>query len=649
MQKSPDFMPSFKANLPRTSHVLSHDLSLTATTGHLNPVFHTVMNPGETIKLGFNFNLRTMPLEAAAFGDFVCHTEYFFVPMQLLYQPFDTVVYGISDQFSTQFDNSFLLTNLPVIDFSNMLQDLHTYRSTAALYYPESMFSVESKGQSAIRLLDLLGYCPIGVATADNGGGYFYNPNVFPYPILAYNCIYQYYYRLDAREAFDQKSFNFDRFYNAVSAIQSTDYSPLLYMQMKYRPKDNDYFTDVKVSPIVDVLNLVDKNSFASAQDWLSQNTNILGEAGSQNTGILTTFKQLLGVSSGSTGLSIYDSPDNAPSTVEDGSYLLTQNVHDVSSLSNGTVSRSSSSSFDDVYRAQIRTPHIHSIGSLSSDLNTANIRALFATEKLWSITGRAKKNYDDQTLAHFGFKVPHDVKHQISKFGHDVSRVHVGEVISTANTSLSPLGEIAGKGYGVQQVKSHSFTAPCHGVVMAIFSIVCEHNYEAGILKVNCVADKNDFYQPEFDHLGMQPLFAYETEFFENSSTDVANVLGWQYRYEQYKRRFNRTSGAFKNVIGSLRGWVPTFEPFNGFQNSMAAGKTINQPNTPSYPQFINLPTDANQLFLAQYPSSWSSAYEGNLDWAKIYDNDPFVINSHIDAVLVSTMSDYSLPRLDS
>ena len=40
-------------------------------------------------------------------------------------------------------------------------------------------------------------------------------------------------------------------------------------------------------------------------------------------------------------------------------------------------------------------------------DIRYANIRAMFANEKLWSITGRAKKHYDDQTLAHFGFEVP--------------------------------------------------------------------------------------------------------------------------------------------------------------------------------------------------------------------------------------------------
>ena len=47
MQKTPDFMPEFRANLPRTSHVLSHDFHFTATTAHLNP--NLIVSPGETI------------------------------------------------------------------------------------------------------------------------------------------------------------------------------------------------------------------------------------------------------------------------------------------------------------------------------------------------------------------------------------------------------------------------------------------------------------------------------------------------------------------------------------------------------------------------------------------------------------------------
>ena len=609
MQKTPDFMPEFRANLPRTSHVLSHDFGLTCTVAHLNPVFHTLMNPGETIKLGFNYNVRTQPLEAAAFGDFICHTEYFFVPMQLLYQPIDSVVFGIDDQFSSAFASGIQTRDLPIVDFDKVITDAFTNRGLPSLYYPDSGYPVESVGQSVIRFLDLMGFCPIGVACTDDDGGHFYNPNVFPYQVLAYNCIYQYYYRLDSRELFDQSSFNLDKYYGTSDPIQTYPYSNF---RMKYRPLDNDYFTDVKVSPIVDVLNLSDKHNLSNVNSWLTRtqngNYNIISSGGVGNSS-----SQQAGDSS------------NGTNWIDPGEEIQTQF---------GLYARQYSS---------------YGVLSYNKDINTANIRAMFANEKLWSITGRAKKNYDDQTLAHFGFKVPHDVKHEISCFGHDVSKIHVGEVISTANTDLSPLGEIAGKGYGVQQVDNHSFTAPCHGVVMVIFSIVPVRNYEAGILKANCVASKEDFYMPEYDHLGMQPLFNYETQYYEQSSDEISGMVGWQYRYEQWKRRYNRVSGAFKNFTGSLKGWIPSFMPYNGSPAFMTeSGKHQNYADTVSYQAFLNLPQDVNQLFLAQYPANWSESYESVSGWSGIYDNDPFIIHSHINGVLVSTMSDYSLPRLD-
>lgn len=606
MQKTPDFMPQFKANLPRTDHVLSHDLTITATTGHLNPVFHTLVNPGETVKLGYDFHLRTMPLDAAAFTNLTCHTEFFFVPMQLLYQGFDAAYYNITDLFSSNFYSQ--VAGLPLEDFDSDIASLYTNRANAAMLYPDTTFPIESVGQSAIRLFDLLGFNPVGIACLDSANNHFYNPNVFPYPFLAYNCIYQYYYRLDSRETFDNTSFNVDSYYTAVNPSSMLKQADFL---MKYRPLDNDYFTDVKVSPIVDVLNLNSKGNFELANNWLSRN----------NISSIQVLKQ--GDVGSPAGAASSLSPTANPKTPASNittNFGFTAAGTDPDSVLNGL------------------------------DINTANIRAMFANEKLWSITGRAKKNYDDQTLAHFGFKVPHDVKHQITCFGHDISRISIGEVISTANTSLSPLGEIAGKGYASQSGTVHSFTAPCHGVVMAIFSVVCEHNYEAGILKANMVASKNDLYIPEYDHLGMQPMFGYETMFYEKNDNLQFAILGWQYRYEQWKRRYNRTNGAFRNSVGTLKTWRPTFAPYGGNSTYVGdAGKFDNQPNTPSYKSFLNFPTDVNQIFLAQYPEQWSTAFEGVDDWAHIYDNDPFVVDSHVNCVLISTMSNYALPRLDA
>lgn len=587
-----DQMPDYQANLGRHTHDLSHSFGFTCTTGHLLPVFHDLLQPGEKVRLSFNYNLRTQPLQSAAMEEIDTHVEYFFVPMPLLYEPFGSTYFNLNDNFSSNFpsDAVNLGSNYPVLDFDDLKNTLYIDRAT----YPVVQDGVsigESLGQMSYRLLDHLGYNNNLVDSTISSFGF--NPNVFPYPLLAYQCIYQYYYRLDTREKFDNSVFNWDKYWNTnLVKLQGQDVNKLLLLH--YRPRNNDYFSDVKISPIVDVLNLNVKNSFEQAKQWLTRGQ----------------------TSSGNTILASGDNSSTYPTS-------------------------SSSSDASNFVQTQFGFRYLSGTGISSSingsDITTANIRAMFATEKLWSVTGRAKKHYDDQVLAHLGYKVPHDPKHEISVFGHDRSVIHIGEVISTASTDDAPLGEIAGKGYGRDNSQVHEFTAPCHGVVMIIFSVTPRYRYGGTYLKVNALTSRQDLPIPEYDHLGMQPLFRYEGDIVANSS-ERNDIMGWQYRYEQYKRRFNRVTKAFQSN-GSLESWMLDFSAFR-----------IPQANVPNQDQFANylyMPTDLNDIMLVRYNPIWSEAYDE--DNSAIYDNDPFVVDSYISSKKISWMSDYSLPRLDA
>lgn len=606
-----DEMPQYRAKLPKNVHDLSHKFGFTATVAHLLPVFHDLLNPGETVELAFNYNLRTQPLQSAAMVEITGHVEYFFVPMFLLYEPFGSMFYNLNDQYSSNFPLRFSSQNVqdefPVLDFgtnaqSNGLYDVMGSDDSVVIGFEEWYNHV-------YRLFDMLGYNNSGIN--HNGSGYW-NPNVFPYPILAYNCIYQYYYRLDNRERFDQNKFNWDKFYN-TNVVNEGNLGLLLrqVIRLWYRPKDSDYFTDIKVSPIVDVLNLNKKDSFEIAKQWLSR-------------GIVDGNNVL---SSGSIGS---DSEDGLGNTSPfDSSNPLAVIQTQFGFKQTNSDEQSSSDPWTYPYNG--------------FDIGTANIRAMFASEKLWSITGRARKHYDDQTLAHFGVKVPHDVKHEISCFGHDRAQIHIGEVIATSNVVVGSggsvvnggLGEIAGKGYGQMQNKPHKFTAPCHGVVMAILSFVPEVTYGNCYQKCNAVSNRQDLYMPEYDHLGMQPQFAYEAGV--TSSDYRTNIAGWQYRYEQWKRRFNRVSKAFTGN-GSLDSWMLDFT---------APAKTlVNSSNNQQFRDFLHSPSELNQIMLVNYVTA-ASGYSV-ADESKVYDGDPFVIDGYVHCKKVSTMSDYSLPRLD-
>lgn len=598
--RRPDEMPEHRAQIPRSSHDLGHDTTFTATCAHLMPVFYDFLNAGEEINLGFDFRLRTMPLDSAAMCSLAVHTEYFFVPMQLLYQPFSDWYYDISEQFSSLFFEEGTTAGqiekkLPQLSITGVMQAASSGRE-----YP----GYESTNLRVARLFDMLDYPINELETASEDPdpdspitGY----STFPYGLLAYNCIYQYFYRLDSREVFDPKTFNVDRFFSTGSI---SDFTTRINRccTIKYRPVDNDYFTDIKVSPVVDVLNMNVENELAVAGSWLSRST-LTGSSGSLNV-----------LRSGSVGVN--GGTNNGATSP-------------LSSINNPSSQIQSNFGFS----ALITT----SVPGNGLDINTANIRAMFASEKLWSITGRAKKRYDDQTLAHFGYNVPHDVKHEITRFGHDVVPIEIGEVIATGASENVPLGEIAGKGYAGQRNHRHKFQAPCHGVVMMIMSIVPKINYYDYRSKYTVMRTRDDLYTPEYDHLGMQPLFGYEMGY---SGDYVNSVAGWQYRYEQWKRRFNKVSLAF-SPRGSKGSWQLSRQPhyFDDHEFDVA--------NRQSYSRFVHYPWELNSIFVPQYNITWSESYEDNI--AMIYDLDPFVISGHITAQLLSTMSDYSLPKLDA
>lgn len=582
--------PEHRAQLPKTGHNLSHKFGFTAPPAYLLPVFHDILNPGETVNIGFNFDLRTMPLQQAAMTKLKVHTEYFFVPMQLLYEPFADTFYGINDKYSSNFANDVTSNRFPVVNMTGLLTAMRQARTT----YDESIG--ESLGAMWVRLLDMFGLNPAGIVGAPGpSGGSDYNPNMFPWQMLAYQAVWQYYYRIDERERFNQRAFNFDRYYT-TQLVEDYDYLTRQLFHLHCRPYDDDYYTSAHVSPIVGPRNL------------------------RQATGTIDILNNYLSRSSISSNSVLYLGTLGNPSTAPNGSFNIENNV---------------------ITNVGFRANAVQSAYQIPNglDINTANIRAIFANEKLWSITGRAKKHYDDQTLAHFGFEVPHDVKHEITAFGSDYTEISIGEVISTASTDGAPLGEIAGKGYASQKGQKHKFTAPCHGVVLVLWSCVPERSYVGTYLKVNALTDANDLYKPEYDHLGQQPLFGYE--FNPRDPNTIASIYGWQYRYEQYKRRYNRTTAAFSD-FGLLNSWMLTYIPKKAMDGASVSNDT-------SF-NFVYYPTDLNNIMLAQYSMDFPTIEEGQENsYGLVYANDPFVVDSFVDCTKVSTMSDYSLPRLDS
>lgn len=601
---------SFQAKLPRTDFQVGRDIYFTSSCGQILPIWFDVLNPGERIHFNAGLKTITQPLLRPAMMNIDQKIELFFVPFSKILTYFPQLFYQTNDYISCDSvgrASNFEDGDFPVFDIKNafIVDNIADFNEPAKIVsssfdvFEENEFDIsyfDSFGKGAYRLLMHLGFNPNCICDKRWNINNFsrWTPKVFPYQLAAYQCIYQDWYRNDDRERRDMV-YSLD---SLVDNASSYLYTNLL--QLRYHQRPKDYFTSLRVSPIMSVLNLKSDNASANVVlDGLKRVNNYLDN---------------LGVTDGS--------PD------ENEDNTSNRNITQFVSFGN---------------------------------LTTGALRSLFAVEKYMRITGRARKNYDSQTLAHFGIKVPHDVKHELTRIGILEGNIGIQTVMSTAGTENTELGERAGTGNGSIKGRALDFTAPVHGVVMAVYYAVPRPTYPLGMTfdKINAITNRLDMFIPEFDRLGMQPVYNYETTLLldESASQDYfQNIqLGWQYRYEQYKRKYDVHTLAFlrnMEVVGVTNDWSPYVigqRPFRSYFEKTAIHPSDVEYISDMIPDasaFMCAPTDLNDLFVQNYKTT-ADADDLAKPWL-MFATDPFMHACNIDCIKVSSMSTTGEPELE-
>lgn len=432
----------------------------------------------------------------------------------------------------------------------------------------------------SLRLLELLGFPTNKMIQYLFAGDTVENFSFAPILLQAYQKIYMDYYRLSDREANDATAYNLDKFYNSPHINQDTLKKLLT---LRYAPYKKDFYTNTQISPI-----------FSADNPSSMQNYNYLAV----NQWLSSTF-----------GLEIVDAQGN--------------------SQGNG--------SGQDTTVGMTNTNFNYSSNPNKAPFNVANIRSMFALDKLLEITRRAGKHYDKQTLAHFGVHVPKGISGECMHLAHHVSTFEIQEVTAnsagSAGDSSTVLGQIGGKGYNRldnDSDNSFNFTADCHGVLMCIYHAkpVVDY-YQRGVDKINTLLNSVDWFKPEFDDLGMQPLFGYQQSLKISNVDDADNnnrVQGWQYRYNELKCKYNVINGGLA-MIEEEKAWTTGKNPFNmSFLTS-----------------YLISPSYLNNIMLVNYSSKFIAGDNG----VDIYGTDPLIHMSYFDVKKASKMSTYGLPNL--
>lgn len=428
-----------------------------------------------------------------------------------------------------------------------------------------------SLAKGSLRLLDLLGYGDL--SHFDDGSLSIVNianVKVSPFRLLAYQKICSDFYRVNNYEENRISSYNVDAM---LPMAGSSNFETFMksYCQLRYRPWKKDLYT-------------ISNTSFQGS-DFMS------------STISSPVFPQI-GTSS------------TEPYGVNQSGNFMSGLIN----ISNGD-------------------QPLHSF-------SVANLRSAFALDKLFRLSaGASDGDYKSQIKARYGFDA-YAPQYKSEFIGSASANVQVNPITTTADTLSSddsigtPAGRIYGNGVASSQNDVFEFDVKEHGIIMGISSFVPDVDYSSyGINLFNQKINREDYFQPEFDNLGKQPISSLVFNPWRltnlqsgNKSLQLVNtVLGWFPRYVEYKT-------AVDEVHGQLNGWVN-----RSFQSaptlSLWTAPRFNASDSKKFDNWRDngLSLDFFYIDPSLYDSVFVNQYQGN------QDQDQFIceVSNNVQAIL--------------
>ena len=219
----------------------------------------------------------------------------------------------------------------------------------------------------------------------------------------------------------------------------------------------------------------------------------------------------------------------------------------------------------------------------------------------------------------------------------------------------IGTIGQVGGQGQVTLDTDQEKFIAPVHGVFMCVAYVLTKPRYTETFSKLHLSVDRLSFPIPEFDKLGAQPLYGFEFSRYYLQPTDAQNHnfravrRGWQNRYEQYKRKYNRCSILYEDptqgwspedgVSNVYTPWMISHQPFYLDIDALAQSYMVDP-----YKLFEN-PHALDTVMVRPYVSGWSNDWYAS-PWLAM-QSDPILTDYMCFAKKVSWMSETGEPDL--
>lgn len=607
------------SNLQNHPHRSGFDIgrknAFTAKVGELLPIYWDISMPGDKYKFSVEYFTRTQPVETSAYTRLREYFDFYAVPLRLLWKSAPSVLTQMQDinqiQSLSLTQNLSLGSYLPSLSLSVLVTALSNLNGGSNNPgYSKGLFNMFgfNRGDLAYKLLNYLGYGNIvrSVPSANNRWwstslvnsadsnftqAYIQNSVVNLFPLLAYQKIYQDFFRWSQWEKNNPSSYNVDYYTGVapflVSALpdSNSDYwkSDTMF-DLKYCNWNKDMLMGVLPnSQFGDVAVVNVENS--SVPDVVLGKGSIKSPVGVASA-----------VSSNSAPVPFFALQASASNTVPVGSTLRVD------------------------------------LSTLQSQFTVLALRQAEALQRWKEISQSGDSDYREQIRKHFGVNLPQALSNMCTYIGGISRNLDISEVVNNNLASEDTTAVIAGKGVGAGN-GSFTYTTNEHCVVMCIYHAVPLLDYTiTGQDGQLLVTDAESLPIPEFDNIGMEVLPM--TQIFNSPKASIVNLFnaGYNPRYFNWKTKLDIINGAFTTT---LKSWVSpvTASLLSGWFGFGYNEGDVNKENKVvlNYKFFKVSPSVLDPIFGVAADSTW--------------DTDQLLVNSYIGCYVARNLSRDGVP----
>ena len=610
------------SNLQNHPHRSGFDIgrknAFTAKVGELLPVYWDISMPGDKYKFNIEYFTRTQPVETSAYTRLREYFDFYAVPLRLLWKSAPSVLTQMQDvnqiqalSFSQNLSLGSYLPSLPL----NMLYSALTRMNATSTNpgYTSSLTNLFGfyRSDLSYKLLSYLGYGNFVAKNPSSGirwwstslkydgtsnnytQQYIQNNYVNLFPLLAYQKIYQDFFRWSQWENANPSSYNVDYYTGVTSSLitslpnYDSDYwkSDTMF-DLKYCNWNKDMLMGVLPNSQYGDVAVIDiPNSGSGSSDV------VLGtDASKSKIGVASA------VSSNTAAIPFFALQASSNKPIPVGSTLRVD------------------------------------MSTLQSQFTVLALRQAEALQRWKEISQSGDSDYREQIRKHFGVNLPQALSNMCTYIGGISRNLDISEVINNNLASEGDTAVIAGKGVGTGN-GTFEYTTNEHCVVMCIYHAVPLLDYiVSGQDGQLLVTDAESLPIPEFDNIGMEVLPM--SQIFNSPKASIVNLFnaGYNPRYFNWKTKLDVVNGAFTTT---LKSWVsPVTESLlSGWFGFGYSEDDVNQDTRVvlNYKFFKVNPSVLNPIFGVAADSTW--------------DTDQLLVNSYIGCYVARNLSRDGVP----